>query len=139
MLLIPTYVAASGIHGLGVYAAKKIKKGQKVWIFDPHWDHQISDQDFDGLAQVQKKFLKIYAYHNQHHGPGFILESDNGRFMNHSEAPNLDFANLDGFALRDIEKDEELTCDYRQCCDEHKTRIAFRGVKKTNGAGIHAR
>jgi len=104
MLLIPTYVAASGIHGLGVYAAKKIKKGQKVWIFDPHWDHQISDQDFDGLAQVQKKFLKIYAY-----------------------------------ALRDIEKDEELTCDYRQCCDEHKTRIAFRGVKKTNGAGIHAR
>ncbi len=126
MLLVPTYVTMSGIHGLGVFADKDIKKGERVWTFDPRWDHFIEDSEFGRLSKVQQKFLKIYAYHNHHHGTGYILESDNGRFMNHTTEPNLDFAKLDGFALRDIKKDEEMTCDYRQCCDEHEKKVAFR-------------
>lgn len=137
MLLIPTYVAMSGIHGLGVFAGRKIKKGERVWTFDQQWDHIIPDAEFDALSPVQKKFLKIYAYHNRHHGSGYILESDNGRFMNHSFEPNLDFANLDGFALCDIARDEELTCDYRQCCDEHEKRLVFRAAVHAGNGHAH--
>ncbi len=137
MLLVPSYVAPSGIQGLGVFAGRKIKKGERIWTFDPRWDHFIEDSEFETLSEVQKKFLKVYAYHNHHHGPGFILESDNGRFMNHSTAPNLDFAQLDGFALRDIAKGEEMTCNYQQCCDEHEKKVVFR-AKAPAGNG-HAK
>lgn len=129
MLTVPTYVAASGIHGLGVFAGRKIKKGERVWTFDPLWDHEIPDSVFDALPPISQKFLKIYAYHNSLHAGGYIVESDNGRFMNHSDAPNLDFAKGDGFALRDIEKGEEMTCSYKQCCEEYMGRLPFRRAK----------
>ena len=35
-----------------------------------------------------------------------ILDSDNGRFMNHSPTPNTDF--------RVFDKGEELTCNYHE-------------------------
>jgi SET domain-containing protein len=43
-----------------------------------------------------------------------VLEFDNGRFMNHSDAPNTDFTDPDtGWAIRDIAAGEEITCNYR--------------------------
>lgn len=42
-----------------------------------------------------------------------VLEFDNGRFMNHSPAPNTDFRDPEtGWAVRDIAAGEEITCDY---------------------------
>lgn len=130
MLLVSTYVAPSGIHGLGVFAGRRIRAGERVWTFDPLWDHFIPDADFERMPSSARRFLKTYAYHNSAHGMGYILEADNGRFMNHSEAPNLDFADLDGFALRTIEKGEEMTCDYRQCCEEHMNHRPFARAAK---------
>jgi SET domain-containing protein len=48
--------------------------------------------------------------------PGVVvLDSDNGRFMNHSLAPNTDFRIFDkGFALFDIAQGEEITCNYHE-------------------------
>jgi len=44
-----------------------------------------------------------------------VVELDNGRFMNHSEAPNTRFDNPDaGFTLRAIEPGEELICNYAE-------------------------
>lgn len=126
MLLVPTYVSQSGIHGLGVFAARRIRMGERVWTFDPYWDHFIPDEAFANLPAPSKRFLRIYAYHNSLHGPGYIVESDNGRFMNHADHPNLDFSGPDGFATRTIERGEEMTCDYRQCCEEHHGRQPFR-------------
>jgi len=129
MLIIPTYVASSGIHGLGVFAGQKIKQGERVWTFDPLWDHIIPDEVYAALPAASQKFLKIYAYHNRLHGPGYIVESDNGRFMNHNDKPNLDFTDGDGFALTDIPRGAELTCDYKQCCEECMERLPFRKVR----------
>ena len=33
MLLVKTYLDRSPIHGLGVYAAERIRKGTKIWRF----------------------------------------------------------------------------------------------------------
>jgi uncharacterized protein len=42
-----------------------------------------------------------------------VIETDNGRFMNHSEYPNTDFTRSDvAFAIMDIPEGTEITCDY---------------------------
>jgi len=113
MMLVKTYVAASGIEGVGVYAAEPIKKGETVWRFDEKFDRTLTKQDLESLPEGVRAFLEKYSY--PHHAqPGVIvLESDNGRFMNHSTEPNTDFSQMDwGYALRDIKAGEELTCDY---------------------------
>ena len=44
-----------------------------------------------------------------------ILDSDNGKYMNHCLAPNTDFRIFDkGYALVDIAAGEELTCNYHE-------------------------
>ncbi|MEL0106809.1 MAG: SET domain-containing protein [Rhodospirillaceae bacterium] len=125
MMLIPTYVRGSGIHGIGIFAGREIKKGEQVWTFDPVFDHIISDKAISYLDPTQATFLETYAYRDQWRNNALVLESDNGRFMNHSSDPNCDFTNGDGFAARHIEQDEELTCDYAVCCVEYLGRVDF--------------
>jgi SET domain-containing protein len=58
--------------------------------------------------------------------------------MNHSEAPNTDFTGFEaGYAIRDIEVGEEITCNY------HEFDPTFTGwfpsVKRAqNGAHAHS-
>jgi len=48
--------------------------------------------------------------------PGIrIVDCDHGKFMNHNERPNTDFTVFDrGYALVDIQKGEEITCNYAE-------------------------
>jgi SET domain-containing protein len=41
MLLISTYVAASDIEGVGVFAATPIKKGSLIWQLNTDFDRLI--------------------------------------------------------------------------------------------------
>lgn len=113
MLLVSTYVAASAVEGVGVFAAEPIRKGQLVWRLDPTFDRLIPVDKYLSAPPFLKELLDRYAYPSPDK-PGFIVyEVDNGRFMNHSEAPNTDFSDAGGAtALRDIAPGEELTCDY---------------------------
>lgn len=113
MMQVNTYVAASGIEGVGVFTAEPITKGQVVWAFDPLFDRLILTADYENAKPLVKDFLDKYAYPSPDK-PGFIVyETDNGRFMNHTDAPNLDFSDSGGaVALRDIAAGEELTCNY---------------------------
>ncbi|RUU09259.1 SET domain-containing protein-lysine N-methyltransferase, partial [Mesorhizobium sp. M7A.T.Ca.TU.009.01.3.2] len=38
MMLIRTYVTASAIEGVGVFAAEPIGKGASIWRLDPDFD-----------------------------------------------------------------------------------------------------
>jgi SET domain-containing protein len=113
MMLVNTYVAASGIEGVGVFAAEPIRKGTVVWAFDPMFDKLITTEEYEAARPLVKDFLDKYAYPSPDR-PGYIVyETDNGRFMNHTETPNLDFSDSGGaVALRDIAAGEELTCNY---------------------------
>lgn len=113
MMQVITYVAASPIEGVGVFTAEPIAKGQVVWSFDPLFDRLIPVADYEGARPLVKDFLDKYAYPSPDR-PGFLVyETDNGRFMNHFAAPNLDFSDSGGArALRDIAAGEELTCNY---------------------------
>ena len=115
MLLVKSYVAASSIEGVGVFAAEAIPAGMPIWRLDPEFDKLIPVADCGARPPYLKALLDRYAYPSPDR-PGFLVyEIDNGRFMNHSETPNTDFSSDGaGIALRDIAPGEELTCDYRQ-------------------------
>jgi SET domain-containing protein len=66
-----------------------------------------------------------------------VLDGDNGRYMNHSLAPNTDFRIFDkGYALVDIAQGDELTCNYHEFdptftgfFDNPRAEIANRGPR----------
>ncbi len=113
MMLVRSYLAPSPIEGLGVYAVEPIKKGDAVWKFDRTFDQLISLDQVNAAPDHVREFIDRYSY-AFHDDPSFVvLDADDGRYMNHSDTPNLDFRDPEwGVALRDIAAGEELTCDY---------------------------
>lgn len=115
MLLIPTYVAPSRIEGVGVFAAEDIPAGTLIWQLDPSLDRLLSKDDIAALPEIHQAFVERYGYPYPHDPRMTIVELDNGRFMNHSTAPNTNFADADsGFTRIAIAAHEELTCNYSE-------------------------
>lgn len=115
MMLIPTYVAPSRIEGVGVFAAEDIPAGALIWKLDPHLDRLLTSAAIAALPEVHQAFVERYGYPYPHDASITIVELDNGRFMNHSTAPNTRFSDPDaGFARVGIPAHEELTCDYAE-------------------------
>jgi SET domain-containing protein len=113
MLLIRTYIAASAIEGVGVFAAEPIRKGASIWRLDPDFDRLIPVEKYRTAPPHLKELLDKYAYPSPDRSGFMVYEVDNGRFMNHAERPNTDFSQYGGaIAIRDIAADEEITCDY---------------------------
>ena len=115
MLLIQTELKDSGIHGLGVFAKDKIKKGEAVWRFDPVFDLKLPcDTEY---APIIQDMLSHYGYTVEEDGMRFfVLCGDNARFMNHSERANTLSSEDDPYtdiATLDIEAGEEITCNYK--------------------------
>lgn len=116
MLLVPTRLAQSPIHGFGVFAAAAIAKGAPVWRFAPGLDMQFEASVVETLPAHVRTFFSHYGYLDRNVGR-IILCFDDARFVNHSDMPNVatDYA-LDAYgvdvALRDIAAGEELTMDY---------------------------
>lgn len=113
MMLVRSYLAPSAIEGLGVFAAEPIKKGELVWRFDRRFDQVIPKDAVAAAPGHVREFLERYSY-DFHEDPAFVvLDADEGRYMNHADAPNVDLADPEiGVAVRDIAAGEELTCDY---------------------------
>lgn len=111
MLLIRTFVAPSSIHGLGVFAAEPIVKGDFVWTFDPVIDVEITEAQMADLPDAAREVALAHSFINE--DGRMILSRDNAVFFNHSDDPNT-LAGPDGNeALRDIAIGEELTESYR--------------------------
>src|SRR4051812_36288017 len=116
MLLVPTRIAPSNIHGIGVFALEPIAKGQAGWQFWQGLDMEFSPDIAQGLPAHVQTFFTHYGYLDRK-VKRIILCFDDARFVNHSDDPNVaaDYAQdpygLD-VALRDISPGEELTMDY---------------------------
>lgn len=115
MMLIPTYVAPSHIEGVGLFAAEHIPAGALIWRLDPDFDRLLTRARIATLSPLHQAFCERYGYPYPHDPGQLIIELDNGRFMNHSGAPNTRFSDPDaGYALAAIAAGEELTCDYAE-------------------------
>lgn len=114
MLLVPTYVASSGLHGLGVFAAAPIARGAVIWRFVAGFDQVIPEETAKTWPPAAWDFLMKYSYVSPHIPGGFVLDGDHSRFLNHSKDPNTDNSTEATVARRDIARDEEITVDYDQ-------------------------
>lgn len=115
MMLVPTYLAPSSIEGLGVYSRVPIKKGDLVWRFDRVFDQVIPVAAIEAAPPHIQEFMDRYTYPLPSDPENFVvLDADEGRFMNHADEPNCIFPadGETGWAARDIEVGEELTCHY---------------------------
>jgi uncharacterized protein len=115
MMLVPTYVAPSPVEGVGVFAAAPIPAGTLIWQLAQGLDRLIRASEIADLPPLFQQFVERYSYPYPHDPEQLIVELDNGRFMNHSEAPNTIFSDPDaGYTIRDIAAGEELLCNYAE-------------------------
>lgn len=115
MMIVPTYVGPSPIEGVGVFAAEDIPAGAAIWILDDSLDLLLSEEQLARLPDLQRGFIERYGYPHMSREGLTVLEFDNGRFMNHADAPNTDFRDPEtGWAIRDIAAGEEITCNYAE-------------------------
>lgn len=90
-----TYADESPIHGKGLFAARKIKKGEVLGTVSGKWTKKDSA-------------YTLWVSEDQ----GFRVECD-FRYINHSKKPNAAYYDtLEVCALRDIKPGEEITHDY---------------------------
>jgi hypothetical protein len=112
MFLVPTYVAKSRTHGVGVFTPHPITAGTLLWEFTPDVDLRIEPSVIEAVPEPLQSKLVTYCYREP--DGTYVLCGDNAKFMNHDFDPNCD--DIEGpytIAKRDIGADEELTCDYR--------------------------
>lgn len=115
-MLVKTHVAPSSIHGLGLVAHEIILRGTPIWRFLPGFDHEFSPEEFERLPALARDHVRWFCFVSKETGH-VILSGDHACFINHSPTPNTGAAR-DGatpgttVALRDIAKDEEITCNY---------------------------
>jgi hypothetical protein len=121
MILVPSRVAASGIHGNGLFAVEAVSKGTPFYRFFPGFDQALTPEAWTEMPEPARGFVRHFSYFDRASNR-LVLSGDDARFMNHSEAPNTGVPNTAVFqpgesivtiVLRDIAAGEELTCDYR--------------------------
>ena len=104
-------LAPSPIHGVGVFAMRNIKKGDK--LYTDIIPHQF-DVPFKRFNKLGKDIAEILLSHFP-----LIIEGSHflypvtkfSAYLNHSSDPNYDAK--EDKALRDIKQGEEITEDYR--------------------------
>ena len=120
MLRVKTSVRLSPIHGLGLFAAEPISKGQVIWVFDPKIDSKVTANEFEKFTESRKATVNHFGYQSEH--GHWIICGDGGLFINHSDEPNCDSRFNDSEypqsketvtrASRNILEGEELTTNY---------------------------
>ena len=116
MFIVRTYVAPSGIHGLGCFAGEDLRAGQPIWQFARGVDLVIPFETIAAAPQAFRDYMDMYAYISpQVHG-GMVLSCDHAKFLNHSDNANTMIDGETTFAQENIDRGTELTCDYRVCC-----------------------
>lgn len=135
MMLVRAYLAPSAIEGLGVFSHDDIKKGDVVWRFDTRFDQLIPRETLSAVDERTREFLERYGYDMPMYPECLALDADEGRFMNHCDAPNLDFSHPDfGTAIEDIPAGVELTCDYREFT---RGDLVFQPTRHKVGAHVN--
>lgn|GEM_PF-6707766 len=109
-------LAPSAIHGVGLVAIARIKKGTRIFYDDSEivWFEKRIIEGQGLTEQVVKLYKDFCIPKDGHYGcpKNFNLITPSW-YLNHSDNPNAySDDEYSFFALRDIEKGEELTQDY---------------------------
>jgi SET domain-containing protein len=125
-------VKKSGIIGKGVFSSKNFREGEVILEIDD--SHVVIDSS--KLTKEQHKFELDYLADGK-----IVVMQAPERYINHSCDPNSYVKTVNGirkvFAMRDIQKGEEIVGDYSinghnegtfQCrCGSENCRLVYRG------------
>lgn len=108
-------IGVSKIHGVGVIAITKIRKGERCYCVPVKELNRWYSVPWGSLNKLfpEVRELIMAQWPSIVNGSHFLSPNYTAwpiLFMNHSEDPNFD--NLTDTALRDIDEGEELTEDY---------------------------
>ena len=112
MLLIPHDVGPRTIHGIGCFASRAARKGERVWEFHPLIDRVIHRAELRSLPIHAVDLIRTRAEFFPTTGT-FILGAYGDSRMNHSD--DADFLECSDHAVagREIAVGDELSRDYR--------------------------
>ncbi len=115
MLRIPTCLARSRIPGagLGLFCKGSVAAGALVWRLDPGLDLVLDALPGDPVA---RRFVEVYGYVPLEGPRRWVVCLDDGRFINHADAPTTRDDPETTTAARDLEPGTEITSDYRSFC-----------------------
>jgi SET domain-containing protein len=112
MLLVKTKLKESRLHGIGLFADQFIPKGTATWEYSPEYDTAFTKKQIDKLPTFVKNRLLDFLYFDKKLNK-FVLCCDDQRFINHSSKKyNILSTPRKDTALEDIQKGEELVCNY---------------------------
>ena len=131
-MLIETFLKEIDKKGISLFTKYPLKEGQVIYEDCDIFSKKFTDSEFDKLSANHKEFIRIYGCYIKAHKTWY-LDTDNGRFMNHSETPNVTYdwgTYLEGgkgtmIALKDIPTGTELCSNYRLHSDQFKDTLLF--------------
>lgn len=112
MLLVDARAGVSQIHGIGLIAHEFIPQGTCLWVFRPDFDLVFTEAQLQTLPPAAQRQVRHYSYYHPDLAH-YILCSDDARFVNHADDPNMGDDGEINYAVRDIQIGEELTWNYR--------------------------
>lgn len=130
MLKVKTYIAISTIKGAGtgLFAKQKIKKGTVIWQFDGN-DYEEPEQELFRKGDSYISMIKNFAYFDNKR-ESYVMCADWASYMNHSDTPNTSEIPFEihgqTIASKDIEKGEEIFCDYYKFDGRAKEKLSFK-------------
>lgn len=97
------YSAQSTIHGTGLFANRRIRKGEYIGTY---WGPQAS----------RNGMYVLWVYEDEHDESSAVGRSGRNmlRYLNHSVPGNTEFEGFDLYARTHIAEGDELTFDYRE-------------------------
>jgi D-alanine-D-alanine ligase len=115
------YMKGDSIAGYGIHAVENIMCNSLIFKGEERPQRLVTRHSMEcNWNDVEKENFRRYAYPVSKEV--FLLwddDPDGWAPQNHSCSPNTAYDGLNVVALRDIQKDEELTLDYTSFLDEH--------------------
>jgi SET domain-containing protein len=113
-------VRASGVHGHGVYAAKKISRGARIIEYT---GERVSWEN--ALADPENPHTFLFGLENGKDVIDGEINGNEARWINHSCVPNCEARERKGrvfiYAIRNLKPGQELFYDYALEVDEPRT------------------
>lgn len=105
-------VRPSPIEGKGLFAREPIRKGEQLTSRDESAYVILTDNEFQAYIQAVSVYDAMALGDGKHRVSLVARDDDPGNYGNHSCDPNAE-TNAGGLvAARDIQANEEITCDY---------------------------
>jgi SET domain-containing protein len=124
---VKTKLSPSPLHGIGVFAVRNIKAGDKLYADQLPRIYNLKHSNFNKLFEAVRTLL-LERWPQIINGSAFVYpDARMQAYMNHSDDPNYD-ASTD-LALKDIAVGEEILENYRKIPNYEKI-YTFLTVEK---------